>query len=210
MKQVTATGPSIEEAVQNALLELNTTEDRVEVKIIDEGKKGIFGVFGSRPAVVKVTVVINPIAEAEKFLKAVCSEMDIDVQINIEQEDRNVRFELTADKAALLIGKRGQTLNALQSLTQLLLNRYSEQFMIVQLDAENYRKKREESLTILANRLASKVVREKKEVKLEPMPSYERKIIHAALSGNKEVTTYSVGSDPNRHLVIAPNSSVNK
>ncbi|MCU9613483.1 protein jag [Caldibacillus lycopersici] len=204
MKQMTATGQTVDEAVQSALSDLHTTKDRVDIVVIDEGKKGIFGIFGSRLAVVKVTMKVDPIEEARNFLINVCKQMDINVTIETNVEGKHVFFNLASDKVGYIIGKRGQTLNALQNITQLVLNRHSEQFMIVTLDAENYRKRREESLVLLANRLANKAVKEKKEISLEPMPSNERRIIHSTLADNTKVKTYSVGMDPNRYLVIAP------
>lgn len=204
MKQVTATGTTVDEAVKSALRDLKAKRDQVEISIVDEGKRGILGIFGARPAIVKVTLKIDPIEEAKNFIINVCKEMEIDVEIETSIEGKQVYMNLYSEKAGLLIGKRGSTLNALQSLTQLVLNRYSEQFMIVTLDAENYRNRREESLRKLAERLAQKVLKERKEVKLEPMPSYERRIIHAALSNHDRITTYSVGTDPKRHIVIAP------
>lgn len=204
MRQVTATGPSVEEAIQTALTDLNTTKDKVEIKIIDAGKKGILGIFGAKPAVVNVTLKPDPIEEAITFIKNVAKEMSVDVEIDYTTEGKYVYFNLISEKAGILIGKRGQTLNALQTLTQLVLNRYSEAFLIAHLDSENYRKRRQESLEILANRLAMKVQRERKPYSLEPMPSNERRIIHAALAENKYVKTYSEGTDPHRYLIIAP------
>ena len=204
MKEITATGQTVNEAIESALKELHITKNQASISIVDEGKKGILGIFGSRPAIVKVKVNIDPIEEAKAFLKTVCANMDIPIEIESTIEGNNVRFNLNSEKTGLLIGKRGQTLNALQSLTQLVLNRYTDKFMILVLDIENYRKRREESLTQLANRLASKAIRERKEIKLEPMPSFERKIIHSALAENEKVKTFSIGTEPNRRLVIQP------
>ncbi|GIN64521.1 protein jag [Robertmurraya siralis] len=203
MKQVTATGQTVEEAVKSALAQLETTEDRVEVAIMDEGKKGIFG-FGSRPAVVKVTAKIDPVEEAKEFLKEVSEKMGVDVEIEVLREGKQVQFILSGDKIALLIGKRGQTLNSLQYLTQLVINRFSDQYFHVLLDAEDYRKRRNETLVHLAERLAQKALKTGKKVALEPMPSYERKVIHTALMENSRIKTYSDGVEPNRHIVIAP------
>lgn len=205
MKQVTATGQTVKEAVESALAQLQIPEDRAEISIIDEGKKGIFGIFGSRPAVVEVSVKINPIEEAEKFLLDVCEKMGAPITISVEKSGKQVKFKLSGEKIALLIGKRGQTLNSLQSLTQLVVNRFSNQYLNVILDAEDYRERRNETLIHLAEKLAQKAVQTGKEVALEPMPSYERKVIHTALMGNKKITTYSSGADPHRHIVIAPN-----
>lgn len=205
MKQVTATGQTVKEAVESALAQLQTTEDRTDISIIDEGKKGVFGIFGSRPAVVKVTVKIDPIEEAKKFLKDVCEAMGAPISIDIEESGKQVKFTLYGEKIALLIGKRGQTLNSLQYLTQLVINRFSNHYLIVMLDAEDYRERRNETLIQLAGRLAQKAVKTGREVALEPMPSYERKVIHTALMGNKRIKTYSSGEDPHRYIVIAPN-----
>ncbi|WP_045519328.1 RNA-binding cell elongation regulator Jag/EloR [Neobacillus niacini] len=204
MKQVTATGQTVEEAVESALAQLNTTKDRTDVAIIDQGKKGIFGIFGSRPAVVKVTVIIDPIDEAKKFLLQVSEQMGAPVSIEIKRDGKQVHFVLTGEKIALLIGKRGQTLNSLQYLTQLIINRFSNQYLTVILDAEDYRNRRNDTLIQLAHRLALKALKTGRDVALEPMPSYERKVIHTALSDNKRVKTTSDGSDPHRHIVISP------
>ncbi|WP_042464265.1 RNA-binding cell elongation regulator Jag/EloR [Neobacillus dielmonensis] len=204
MKQVTATGQTVEEAVVSALAQLNTTKDRAEVNVIDEGKKGIFGIFGSRPAVVKVTLKIDPIDEAKKFIQEVSRSMGAPVEIDVKREGKQVNLVLSGEKIALLIGKRGQTLNSLQYLTQLVINRNSEQFLTVVLDAENYRNRRSDTLIQLANRLALKAVKTGKDVALEPMPSYERKIIHSALSENNRVKTLSDGTEPHRFVVISP------
>jgi spoIIIJ-associated protein len=204
VKQVTATGQTVKEAVESALAQLNTTKDRADVAIIDEGKKGIFGIFGSRPAVVKVTVIIDPIDEARKFLLQVSEQMGAPISIEMKRDGKQVLFVMTGEKIALLIGKRGQTLNSLQYLTQLIINRFSNQYLTVILDAEDYRNRRNDTLIQLAHRLALKALKTGKDVALEPMPSYERKVIHTALSDNKRVKTFSDGSDPHRHIVISP------
>ena len=205
MKQVTATGRTVKLAVESALAQLQTTEDQTEISIIDEGKKGIFGIFGSRPAVVRVSIKIDPIDVAKQFLSDVCEKMGASISIEVERDGKHVNYTLSGDRIGLLIGKRGQTLNSVQYLTQLVINRSSDHYINVLLDAEQYREKRSETLIHLAGRLAQKAVRTGKEVVLEPMPSYERKVIHSALIGNKGIKTYSNGEDPHRHIVIAPN-----
>jgi len=204
VKQITATGQTVEEAVESALAQLQTSKDRTETQVIDEGKKGIFGIFGSRPAIVKVTVKIDPFEEATNYLKMVAKELGAPIEVEVKQEGKQVRFVLSGEKIALLIGKRGQTLNSLQYLTQLVINRHATQFYTVVVDAEDYRKRRNDTLVQLAERLAQKAVKTGKDVALEPMPSYERKAIHSALMGNKKVKTFSDGSEPHRHIVIAP------
>ncbi|WP_053361218.1 RNA-binding cell elongation regulator Jag/EloR [Bacillus sp. FJAT-27251] len=204
MKQITATGQTVEEAVESALAQLKTTRDRTEINVIDEGKKGILGIFGTRPAVVKVTKKIDPFEEAVNYLKQVAQQLGAPAEVEVKTEGKQVTFILSGEKIALLIGKRGQTLNSLQYLTQLVMNRHSEQFYTVLLDAEDYRKRRSDTLVQLAQRLAQQAVKTGKEVALEPMPSYERKVIHTALMGNRKIKTYSDGSDPHRHIVISP------
>ncbi len=140
MKQVTATGQTVEQAVESALAQLQTTEDRTEISIIDEGKKGIFGIFGSRPAVVKVSMKVDPIDEAKQFLQMYVKRWVHQLSIEVEKDGKQVKYTLSGEKIALLIGKRGQTLNSLQYLTQLVINRSSDHYLNVILDAEEYRK----------------------------------------------------------------------
>lgn len=204
MKQVTATGQNVDEAVESALAQLKTTKDRTEIDVIDEGKKGIFGIFGTRPAVVKVTVKFDAVEEAVTYLKSVSEKMGASINVDIKKDGKIVLLTMSGEKIALLIGKRGQTLNSLQFLTQLVVNRYSDQYATVLLDAEDYRQRRNDTLIQLAERLAQKAVRTGQNVALEPMPSYERKVIHTALMSNKKIKTYSDGTEPHRHIVISP------
>lgn len=204
MKQITATGQSVEEAVESALAQLNASRDRAEIEIVDEGKKGFLGLFGSRQAVVNVTLRPDPIEEAVKFLTNVSEKMGVSVQVDVHQDGKDVAFRLSGEKIALLIGKRGQTLNSLQYLTQLVTYRYSKQYLNITVDAENYRKRRNDTLIQLAERMAAQAVRSGKEVSLEPMPSYERKVIHTALMNYPKIKTTSSGTEPYRHLVITP------
>jgi len=203
VKQITASGQTVDEAVQTALEQLNTTRDQVDIEIIDEGNKGIFGLFGSKPAVVNVTVRKNQVEEAENFIREVATHMNISIDIKTTVKDNHVTFELSGDKIALLIGRRGQTLNAFQYLIQLVINRSGQDFYRITLDAEGYRKRREETLIRLAERMGQKALQLNRKVKLEPMPPYERKIIHQSLQ-DKDVKTYSEGVEPNRHIVIEP------
>jgi len=205
VKQITATGQTVEEAVESALAQLKTTRDRTDISIVDEGKKGLLGLFGARPAVVRVTVKPDAIEIAKDFLQSVLSNMDIVSEIEVvKEDDRNVMFNISGEKMGLLIGKRGQTINSLQYLTQLAANRNSKHYITVILNPENYRERRKETLIQLAERLASKVQHLKKPVSLEPMPNYERKVIHTALSENNNVQTISEGEEPNRYVVIQP------
>lgn len=145
------------------------------------------------------------IEESILYMKQVTKDMGIDdLDVTYEVEGKYVHFQLNSKKAAQLIGKRGQTMNALEQLVQLVANKYSGNFMIVKIDVENYREKRKEALEQLAERMADKARRSGEKVEFEPMNAYERKIIHNALSTHIDIDTYSVGADPNRYLVIEP------
>ncbi|MCZ8538406.1 protein jag [Paenisporosarcina quisquiliarum] len=145
------------------------------------------------------------VAETKAYITLIAKEMKIDdLTIHTEQNGKYVTLRLESKKAAVLIGKRGQTLNALQQLSQLVANKYANQFLMIQLDVENYRERRQESLEQLAERMADKAIRTGKKVEFEPMPSYERKVIHNALSRRLDIETVSIGTDPNRYLVIEP------
>lgn len=202
MKEITASGSTVEEAVQSALEQLNTTEDRVEIEIIDEGKKGIFGFIGAKRAIVRVKLAKDPVKETEKFIKQITTQMNVDITIQTQVEENHVTYEMDGENIAILIGKRGQTLNALQYLAHLAINKQKDKYFTVTLDAEGYRGRRKETLESLAHKMADKAKRLNKKVALEPMPAFERKIIHSALQGHKDVTTYSDGQEPHRHIVI--------
>jgi spoIIIJ-associated protein len=204
VKEVTATASTVDEAIQLALNQLGISKDRAEIDVLDHGKKGLLGIFGNKPAVVKVKVLPNPIEEAETFLKNVIEKMGIEAKIEKIENEKEIQFMIAGEKVALLIGKHGQTLNSLQLLTQLVANRYAKNYIHITIDAENYRARRKEVLIQLARKLAEKAVKTGQEVKLEPLPAYERKIIHATLANNGKVKTFSVGTEPHRYIVIAP------
>lgn len=147
----------------------------------------------------------DPIEVAKVYLTNIATQMGIhDLKIEITRSGKNVLFQLESEKAALLIGKRGQTLNSLQQLTQLVLNKSAKQFLLVKIDVENYRERRQLALEQLADRMADKAVRLNQRVEFEPMQSYERKIIHNQLANRLDIETYSEGTEPNRYLVIEP------
>lgn len=198
------TGKTIEEALQSALVELQVTEDKVEYEVIDMPSKGFLGLIGTKPAKIKVTVKkLQPLEIAVKFLQDIFAAMDISVGIEqIEKEDCIV-FDLTGDDLGILIGKHGQTLDALQYLTNLAANQdMTEQRVRIVLDVEDYRKRRQDTLCRLASRLADKVRRTGEKIVLEPMNRHERKIIHTALQNDNRIQTYSDGEEPYRKIVI--------
>lgn len=200
---VEKSGKTIDEAVNEALKELNTTRENVEIEVVNEGKRGILG-LGAEDAVVRVKMEINPLQKAEKYLKDVMESFGIDVQLNGSYEDESVRVEIVGDSEEVgkVIGRRGDTLDALQYLTSLVVNKGEENYIRVTIDTENYRGKREETLIKLAKRTAGIVARTRKSITLEPMNPNERRIIHSALQEYRNVTTYSTGKDPHRCIVI--------
>ncbi|KGR79882.1 RNA-binding cell elongation regulator Jag/EloR [Ureibacillus manganicus] len=173
--------PAVEQAVQTSELSETEVENSVENQEDD------------------------PVEKAKQYILDIAKEMDIhDLKIQTEYEGKRLLFKLESEKAALLIGKHGATLNALQQLTQLVINNVAKTFISLSIDVENYRERRQSTLENLADRMADKAVRTGRKVAFEPMPSYERKIIHNALANRIDIETYSEGSEPNRYLVIEP------
>lgn len=204
MKFVEITGKSVDEAIENALKELNITKDRAIIDIIDEGSKGFLNLIGNKPAKVKITVKRDYIEEAYNFIRSILDSMEILAEIKIKEDNDVIKIDLTGPKMGLVIGYRGETLDSLQYLISLVVNKHHDiPYKKVILDTENYRTKREETLRKVALKIANKVKKNKKAFKLEPMNPYERRIIHAALQGNDTVVTYSEGDEPFRRIVIA-------
>lgn len=199
------TGKTVEEALQTALLELKLPKERVDYEVIDMPSKGFLGIIGTKPARVKVTVKkISPEDTATNFLNEIFDSMKISVKIEKTEVSEGFLFNLKGDELGILIGKHGQTLDALQYLTNLAVNRdMSEEKVRIVLDVENYRKRREETLCRLAMRLADKVRRTGEKIVLEPMSRHERKVIHTALQDDRRVITYSDGEEPYRKVVVA-------
>lgn len=197
------TGKNVEDAITNALVELEITRDKLEYKVIENGTNGFLGI-GSRPAKIQARKNVSVEEVAIEFLKKVFAAMDIVVKmdINVDEENGMVNIDLLGDDMGVLIGKRGQTLDSLQYLVSLVINKNSEKYLRVKLDTENYRERRKATLENLAKNIAYKVKRTKKAVALEPMNPYERRIIHSALQGDKFVTTKSEGEEPFRHVVV--------
>jgi len=204
VREATASGETVEEAIESALAQLNLSKEQVEITVIDEGKKGFLGIFGASRAIVKATEVQNNIEKAEQFIKDMTKNMNIETEVETIVSENHVTFNLSGEKIAILIGKRGQTLNAIQYLVQLVINKDSKQYYSVTVDAEGYRNRRKETLESLALKMADKSKRMNRKVALEPMPAFERKIIHNVLQNESDVQTYSDGNDPHRHIVIKP------
>ena len=191
-----------EEAIELALSELGLSLEEVEVEVIEEGSKGFLG-FGGKDAVVKVSYSDSADKRAQKFLDGLFKILGEEVNLDVKSEGKEINIELSGPDMGVVIGKRGETLDALQHLTSLVVNRGDLDFVKVSLDTENYREKRVKALESLAGKLAAKVVRTGRNTSLEPMNAYERRIIHATLQNHDKVTTYSVGQGVRRKVVIA-------
>ena len=204
MDMITVTAKTVDEAVTKALIELETTSDKLEYEVVEKGSAGFLGI-GAKPAIIRAKKKETLEDRAIDFLSQVFDAMNLDVKIAaaFNEEECEMNIDLSGEDMGILIGKRGQTLDSLQYLVSLVVNKKSENYVRVKLDTENYRERRKETLETLAKNIAYKVKRTKRSVSLEPMNPYERRIIHAALQNDKYVTTRSEGEDPFRHVIIS-------
>lgn len=204
MKFVEKIGKTVEEAVDQALVELDATRDEVEVEVLEEPSKGILGFIKVKPAKVKVILKNNPLKRASGLLKGIFQTMDLDVKINISENDKTMFINLEGPDLGILIGRRGETLDALQYLVNLSVNKNQEIRKKIIIDIEGYRNRREKTLQRLAIKLADKARQRGRNVVLEPMSSQERRIIHTALQGREDIYTFSEGEEPYRKIIISP------
>lgn len=206
MKYVEKTAKTVDEAITEALIELETTSDNVEIEIINKGSSGIFSIFNSKPARVRVKKKFNLEEYVVDFLSRIFNTMDLDVLIKTSYNENNalMMIDLIGKNMGVIIGKRGQTLDALQYLTSLAVNKVSDNYVCVKLDTENYRQRRKETLEKLARNLSYKVRKTHKKISLEPMNPFERRIIHSTLQNDSYVDTYSEGEEPYRKVIIRP------
>ncbi|MDO4481603.1 MAG: RNA-binding cell elongation regulator Jag/EloR [Bacillota bacterium] len=196
-------GRTIEEAAQLAAADLNLTIDDVEIEVLEEPSKGFLGI-GARSAKVRVTPKKTSENTALEFVKETAEKMGLDLKITSRQSDNIIFIDIEGKDSGTIIGKRGQTLDSLQYLVNLVVNKNTDKYMKVVVNAENYREKRESTLEQLAIRLAGKVSKTRRSVRLEPMNPYERKVIHTTLQDDVRVNTKSEGEEPYRRVVIEP------
>lgn len=205
MKQIEISGKNLEEALRLAMIQLDATKEEINYNVIEEGSKGFLGI-GAKELVISVwkneSTTFSVEEKAAKFLSNILSQMNIDADAEIVVEDDQLNIELVGTNMAVVIGKHGQTLDAIQYLTSLVVNKDSENYTRISIDTEGYREKRKEALESLADRLASRVKRSRKSVILEPMNPYERRIIHSRLHSTPGIGTRSEGMDPERKVVI--------
>ena len=205
-KELLKEAETVEEAVQLAAEELHVPIEDLTVEVLQEPQKKTFGLFGGIKAQVKVTVKENaPSQAAVTFLKDILSKMGVEnVDITAKEEDGTCALTLEGDDLGFIIGRRGETLDALQYLTSLVANRVENAFYRVTVNVGNYREKREKTLSGLARKAAIQAAKSGRKTSFEPMNPYERRIIHTAVQKVDGATSYSVGSEPQRHVVIAP------
>ncbi|MDR3287835.1 MAG: protein jag [Peptococcaceae bacterium] len=206
MKETVTTGKTVDEAVAAAIGQLGVAKERVKVEIVEEpGKKGLFGLLGTKAAKVKVTYEDDPGVLAVQFIQSVCQAMQVDAQCERHDREGQIGIDISGSELGILIGRRGDTLEALQFLTNLAVSKHLNEKVRIIVDVEGYRQRREDTLLQLARRLSEKVQRTGNRVVLEPMNSHERRIIHTALQDETGVTTFSEGEEPNRRIVISLN-----
>ena len=203
MEYIEISSKTVNDAITEACQKFLVTSEKLDDIVVDEGSAGFLGI-GSKPAVIKARVKASISDKAKDFLNEVFEAMNMVVVIDAkyDEESRNLNIDLSGDEMGVLIGKRGQTLDSLQYLVSLVVNKESEEYIRVKVDTEDYRKRRKETLENLAKNIAYKVKRSKRSVSLEPMNPYERRIIHSALQNDKYVTTHSEGEEPFRRVVV--------
>lgn len=206
MKSIEVEGKNIDSALEKALKEFNTTKEKVNIEIIDQGSKGLFNVIGVKPARLRVSMKYDYIEEARNLISNILKCMGLIAEISIVEKDNNIKINLYGNNMGLIIGYRGETLDSIQYLLSLVINKSHDiPHKKVVLDTENYRSKREETLKSVAVKSANRVTKTRKTLKLEPMNPYERRIIHSALQDNKLVRTHSEGEEPFRRIIIELN-----
>lgn len=206
MERIEISAKTVSEAITEACQKFGVTSDRLDYDVVDEGSSGFLGI-GSRLAVITASVKVeelSPEDSAKKFLNDVFAAMNMNVIVCVvyKEEDMEMDIDLSGEDMGVLIGKRGQTLDSLQYLVSLVVNKDKENYIRVKVDTENYRERRKETLENLAKNIAYKVRRTRRSVSLEPMNPYERRIIHSALQNDKYVTTHSEGEEPFRKVVV--------
>lgn len=208
LNSIEVTGKTEDEALASALSQLGLDRDEVSIEIIERAKSGFLGI-GSSPAVIRVHYEVKEKDThlrdcVERFLSGLLEHMNVQAEITItEKENGALHVNLTGDNMGVIIGRRGETLDAIQHLTNYAVNRGADKRVRINVDAENYRAKREDSLVSLAEKMAAKVIKYKRSMALEPMNSYERHVIHTALQNYEGITTASTGSEPNRRVVVS-------
>lgn len=203
MDYIEFSAKTVNDAITDACQHFVITSDKLDYLVVEEGSSGFLGI-GSKSAVIKAKIKNTLTDSVREFLEKVFEAMSLTVVIDIEhkEEESLIEIELSGEEMGVLIGKRGQTLDSLQYLVSLVVNKGNDNYIRVKVDTENYRQRRKQTLENLAKNVAFKVKRTKRPVSLEPMNPYERRIIHSALQGDKYITTHSEGEEPFRRVVV--------
>lgn len=203
MEFIEISAKNVDDAITQATVQLGITSDQLEYEVLDKGSTGFLGI-GSKNAVIKARKKFSIDENVVEFLSSIfdAMKMEVEILVAVNEEEHIIEVELKGDDMGILIGKRGQTLDSLQYLTNLAINKHSDEYCKVKIDTEDYRKRRKETLENLAKNIAYKVKRTKRPVSLEPMNPFERRIIHSALQNDRYVTTHSEGDEPYRHVVV--------
>lgn len=203
MEYIEVSAKTVSDAITEACQKLSVTSDKLVYEVVEEGSNGFLGI-GAKPAVIKATVKCSVEDNVKSFLKDVFEAMNMTVVVDVKfnEEEKTMDIDLSGDEMGILIGKRGQTLDSLQYLVSLVVNKETDDYIRVKVDTENYRQRRKDTLENLAKNIAYKVKRTKRTVSLEPMNPYERRIIHSALQNDKYVSTHSEGDEPFRRVVV--------
>ena len=203
MEFIEISAKHVDDAITQATVQLGITSDQLEYEVLDKGSTGFLGI-GSKNAVIKARKKFSIDENVVEFLSSIfdAMKMEVEILVAVNEEEHIIEVELKGDDMGILIGKRGQTLDSLQYLTNLAINKHSDEYYKVKIDTEDYRKRRKETLENLAKNIAYKVKRTKRPVSLEPMNPFERRIIHSALQNDRYVTTHSEGDEPYRHVVV--------
>lgn len=211
LKVIESKGDSIDAAIEKALLMLGLERDDVSVEVLQNPKAGFLGI-GKEPAIVKVSYESTPSAKAKDFVEGLLYRFGTpaDALVTEDAANRMINIQLVGDNMGAVIGRRGDTLDAIQYLAGIVANRDEDERWRVTVDTENYRAKRETTLESLAQKTAQKALKYRKPVALEPMNPHERRIIHTALQEVPGIKTYSTGSEPNRKVIVAPAESEEK
>ena len=206
IKEVIGKGETLESALADAKSQLGLTEtDEVEFEVVQRPEKKVLGIFGGKLAEVKISINSSPADIAEDFIKNVIVAMGLkDITVNVEKTEDSASFDIEGEDVGFVIGRRGETLDALQYLTSLVANHVDNNYFKVSVNTGNYREKREKTLKILGRKLAYKAVKTGKKTPLEPMNPFERRIIHTSVQKVRGATSWSEGENANRHVVIGP------
>ena len=205
IKEAFGKGDTIEEALELACKELGIESETADYEVIKEPKEKKFGIFGGSPAEVRAYITVTPASAAEEYVKNILKCMGLEnIETQVKEEDNTAEINLEGDDVGFVIGRRGETLDALQYLAGLVANHVDNQYYRITINTGNYREKREETLGKLGKKLALKAIKTGKNVNLEPMNPYERRIIHTAVQQVNGAISFSEGEDLERHVVIAP------